>query len=118
MVDGRGLVASHLTHRPSNLANPTSQTRVPLDRSPGPLELHLQGFDARPPIPARMSKQQMIEAIRMHNRSAKPDFLIHFDEQTLDSYLRRLTTLHDHRGKETGWVRQCVTPAVTARLCA
>lgn len=60
----------------------------------------------------------MIEAIRLHNRSATSDFLVHFDEQTLDNYLRRLTTLHDHRGKGTNWVRETVTPAVTARLCA
>lgn len=60
----------------------------------------------------------MIEAIRQHNRSATSDFLVHFDEQTLDSYLRRLTTLHDRRGKGTAWVRQSVKPAVTTRLCA
>ena len=65
-----------------------------------------------------MSKQQMIEQIRMHNRSATSDFLIHFDEQTLNDYLRRLTRLHDRRGKETGWVRPSARPAVTARQCA
>lgn len=65
-----------------------------------------------------MSKHQTIEAIRRHNRSATPDFLLHFDQETLDRYLRRLTTLQNRRGKGTGWVRCGVTPAVTARLCA
>lgn len=65
-----------------------------------------------------MSKHQMIDAIRQRNRSARPEFLLSFNEQTLEEYLRRLTELSGHRGKATKWVRQTAAPAVTMRLCA
>ncbi len=63
-----------------------------------------------------MSKHQIIEAIRQHNRSATEEFLALFDEQALQSYLRRLTTLLGHRGRDSVWVRQGDTPAVVTRL--
>lgn len=65
-----------------------------------------------------MSKQQMIEEIHRYNRSASPTFLQCFNDETLEVYLKRLTLLHGHRGKETQWVRNTIEPAVTARLCA
>jgi hypothetical protein len=65
-----------------------------------------------------MSKHQMIDEIRQLNRSASPDFLQRFDDETLGDYLRRLTRLHGHRGRETSWVRETPHPAVTMRMCA
>ena len=44
------------------------------------------------------SKQQIIEAICEHNRSAAREFLINFEERALENYLERLTTLQNHRG--------------------
>jgi hypothetical protein len=65
-----------------------------------------------------MSKQQMIEAIRQHNRSAGSDFLLGFNERALDSYLRRLTTVQGVRGRQSVWVREGDTPAVVTRAMA
>lgn len=63
-----------------------------------------------------MSKQQIIEAIRQHNRSAEVDFLISFDEQVLQTYLQRLRTLVGGRGSV--WVRRGETSAVVTRMTA
>ncbi len=63
-----------------------------------------------------MSKNEMIEAIRQRNRSAEPEFLLSFDEQTLASYLRRLTHLADHRGRDSGWVRESSSRAIVTRI--
>ena len=63
-----------------------------------------------------MSKQQIIEAIRQHNRSAEVDFLISFDEQALRTYLQRLQTLVGGRGSV--WVQQGETRAVVTRMTA
>ena len=65
-----------------------------------------------------MSKQQMIEMIRQRNRSASSEFLVKFDEEALRTYLRRLTTLHGHRGRASTWVRQGISPASITRACA
>ena len=65
-----------------------------------------------------MSKQQMIERIREHNRSASSEFLVKFDEEALSTYLRRLTTLQDHRGRSSVWVRKGIAPASVMRACA
>ena len=62
-----------------------------------------------------MSKQQMIEAIREHNRSAPDTFLVHFNEKALQSYLRRLTTVRGCRGRASVWVREGDTPAIVTR---
>jgi len=51
------------------------------------------------------TKQQIIEAICEHNRTAAREFLINFEERALQSYLERLTTLKDHRGPASIWVR-------------
>ncbi|MCC7145179.1 MAG: hypothetical protein IT443_01900 [Phycisphaeraceae bacterium] len=63
-----------------------------------------------------MSKHQMIEVIRSHNPSAAPDFLLHFNEQQLDRYVRRLTSLLGHRGPHSIWVRDAETPAIVSRV--
>jgi len=65
-----------------------------------------------------MSKQQMIEQIRERNHSASNEFLIKFDEQALRTYLRRLTTVHGHRGRSSIWVRDGAAPASMTRASA
>ena len=65
-----------------------------------------------------MSKQQMIDLIRQRNRSASSEFLVKFDEEALQTYLQRLTTLQDHRGRASVWVRQGIAPATITRACA
>ena len=65
-----------------------------------------------------MSKLRMIEQIRMHNRSAKTDFLTHFDEAALKQYLARLTHLHGRRGPTSVWVRRGEDSAVVTRTAA
>lgn len=67
-------------------------------------------------VAANMSKQQMIDAIRQHNRSAEAEFLIEFNEVALKNYLERLTTIHGRRGRASVWVRTGETPAVVTRL--
>jgi len=63
-----------------------------------------------------MSKHEMIEAIRERNRSANEAFLLSFDEQTLQSYLQRLTSLTDHRGRDSVWVRHSTSRSVVTRV--
>ncbi len=60
-----------------------------------------------------MSKHEMIERIRLHNRGATEEFLGRFDEQALDAYLRRLTSLVADGGGMSVWVRQGSRPAMT-----
>lgn len=67
-------------------------------------------------VAANMSKQQMIDAIRQHNRSAEAEFLIEFDESALKSYLQRLTMVQGGRGRGSVWVRTGETPAIVTRL--
>jgi hypothetical protein len=63
-----------------------------------------------------MSKQQMVALIREHNRTAEADFLMRFEPRVLESYLRRLTLIHNQRGRTSVWVREGDTPAVVARV--
>lgn len=63
-----------------------------------------------------MSKHQMIETIREHNRTAATDFLMSFKEDQLIRYLRRLTDVAGHRGRTSVWVREGETPAIVARV--
>lgn len=62
-----------------------------------------------------MTKLEMIEQIRVHNRTADAEFLSRFDEPTLQAYLQRLTTLHGRRGRHSVWVRPGVSPASFTR---
>ncbi len=62
-----------------------------------------------------MSKQQLIEAIREHNRSVNDDFLNGFELGDLETYLQRLTRIANHRGRESGWVRNGHAPAIVTR---
>lgn len=63
-----------------------------------------------------MSKLQLIEAIRSHNRSAQDEFLINFDQEVLETYLSRLVNVQGKRGRDSVWVRQGTTPAVATRV--
>lgn len=65
-----------------------------------------------------MTKQQTIELIRQRNQSASTDFLTRFDEQSLNAYLRRLSTVCNQRGRASRWVRDTTSPAVTSRIAA
>jgi len=61
-----------------------------------------------------MSKHEIIEAIRRHNRSASVPFLMAFEATELSDYLQRLG-LTQSRGRS--WVRRGSEPAVTVRDC-
>lgn len=61
-----------------------------------------------------MSKLQLIEQIRVLNRTAEPDFLISFDQQALENYLKRLSLLQAARGRGSVWVRTGQSPAACA----
>lgn len=65
-----------------------------------------------------MTKEQTIDLIRQRNRSASAEFLTRFDERSLDTYLRRLSTVCNHRGRASRWVRETTSPAVTSRVAA
>jgi hypothetical protein len=65
-----------------------------------------------------MSKEQMISAIRERNRSASVEYLVHFDETALRSYLDRLTRVLGHRGPQSVWVRDTTERCVVSRVAA
>jgi hypothetical protein len=53
-----------------------------------------------------MNRQQIIEAVRAHNPTAREQFLAQFDEQALQQYLQHLKAAK-HRGVRIhGWVRK------------
>lgn len=58
----------------------------------------------------------MIEAIRERNRSVSSDYLVKFDEAALQSYLRRLTDVLGHRGRDSRWVREGGSRAIVTRV--
>ena len=60
-----------------------------------------------------MSKHQIIDRIRQQNRSADVAFLATFNEEALNTYLKRLVLT---RGKSSGWVREGKAPAAVTRL--
>jgi len=63
-----------------------------------------------------MSKHQLIEQIRQLNRSAAEDFLVHFNEQALENYLKRLALAREGRGPTSRWVRPGDIAAAFTRL--
>ncbi len=65
-----------------------------------------------------MSKQQMIDKIQERNRSASNEFLLKFDEEALQTYLCRLTTVQGNRGRTSVWVRRGDSPASITRISA
>ena len=62
-----------------------------------------------------MSKQQLIDAIQQHNRSATQEFLFTFDEQALSNYLSHLVYRTRPRGVASRWIRPTETHAVVTR---
>ena len=48
----------------------------------------------------------------------RSEFLVKFDEEALRTYLRRLTTVHGHRGRSSVWVRDGIASASITRACA
>jgi len=62
-----------------------------------------------------MSKFETIDRIRQVNRSVDEAFLLDFDENQLETYLRRLTELSGHRGPQTAWIRAGDTMAIVTR---
>ena len=54
------------------------------------------------------------EQIRELNRSAPQEFLISFNLETLEAYLKRLALTRLGRGRNSIWVRQGSCPAVVA----
>ncbi|MEM1445629.1 MAG: hypothetical protein AAGF84_06205 [Planctomycetota bacterium] len=61
-----------------------------------------------------MTKLELIERIRTHNRSAREDFLARFTEPALVAYLGRLDRLSNRRGDASRWVRRAPRFAATA----
>ena len=51
-----------------------------------------------------MSKRELIDAIRIHNRTVSPEFLSRFAEPDLQAYLNRVSdiSLTDTKPRETG----------------
>ncbi len=62
-----------------------------------------------------MNKEALIYEIMQRNQTAEPALLMAFDEDTLETYLRRLTLLTDRRGRGSEWVRDGSSPAIVTR---
>ncbi|MEM8782390.1 MAG: hypothetical protein AAGE65_05970 [Planctomycetota bacterium] len=65
-----------------------------------------------------MTKPELIERIRTHNRSADEGFLARFSEPALIAYLGRLDRLSNRRGDASRWVRRAprfVAPTAAQR---
>lgn len=62
-----------------------------------------------------MSRDELIHAIRGHNRTASPEFLGRFNDPALTQYLRHLQTGRLPRGPGSCWVRSPETPAIVTR---
>jgi hypothetical protein len=52
-----------------------------------------------------MTKRQLIDDIRQFNTTVRPEFLVQFDEQTLQEYLDRLQASHRKRLQIESWSR-------------
>jgi hypothetical protein len=57
-----------------------------------------------------MNKRQLIDGIRQLNQTAQPEFLLQFDEESLDQYLRHLQNAQEKRLKIEGWVKSIPKP--------
>ncbi len=62
-----------------------------------------------------MGKQQIIDAIRIHNKSASEQFLADFNEPDLMKYLHHLRYENRPRGRYSVWVRPGDTAAIVTR---
>ena len=59
-----------------------------------------------------MSRDELIHAIRDHNRTATHEFLCGFDDPALSHYLNHLQIGRKPRGLASCWIRIPETPAV------
>jgi hypothetical protein len=57
-----------------------------------------------------MNKRQLIDGIRQLNQTAQPEFLLQFDEESLDQYLKHLQNAQEKRLKIEGWVKSIPKP--------
>src|SRR4051794_41033072 len=57
-----------------------------------------------------MNKRQLIDGIRQLNQTAQPEFLLQFDEEALDQYLKHLQNAQEKRLKIAGWVKSIPKP--------
>lgn len=57
-----------------------------------------------------MNKRQLIDGIRLINQTAQPEFLLQFDEEALDQYLRHLQSAQEKRLKIAGWIKSIPKP--------
>lgn len=62
-----------------------------------------------------LTKDQLIQGIRQINRSARQDWLMHFDPNALRRYLDHLHRTLEPRGGHSVWVRPGETAAVVTR---
>ena len=53
-----------------------------------------------------MEKRQLIDEIRKHNATAAPQFLVQFDENALQQYLKHLQSAARKEVRIEGWVRR------------
>ena len=60
-------------------------------------------------------KQQLIDEIREHNRTASMEFLADFNEPALHHYLIHLKHMSMPRSRRAAWVRPGETSAVVTR---
>jgi hypothetical protein len=52
-----------------------------------------------------MNKRQLIDEIRRHNETARPEFLLQFDETALSQYLEHLEGALKKKVQIAAWVR-------------
>ena len=63
-----------------------------------------------------MTREQLIDRILDHNRTATPEFLGQFEDDGLRLYLERLTRCSGPRTDRTGWVRKGTGRAIVAHV--
>lgn len=62
-----------------------------------------------------MSRDELIHAIRDHNRTASHEFLGGFDDPALSHYLQHLRAGRKPRGAASCWIRIPETSAIVTR---
>ena len=89
--------------------------------APGELFVVPKGVEHKPvavdvvPLSA-MTREQLIDRILDHNRTATPEFLGQFEDDGLRLYLERLTRCSGPRTDRTGWVRKGTGRAIVAHV--
>lgn len=65
---------------------------------------------------ALLTKEDLIDRIRLYNPTATAGFLGNFDRDELTMYLQHLIATSVPRGREARWERPNETPAITYRI--